>query len=136
MLVESTYIHSYEFYRKIIDDHEEDVDSSVNTIINNIGIYKECKGLANIFKPVSESIDVLQRETTHLAECVAEWCKLLTSPDLTSVKGLIKTRVEETMTPYHFIAYMLRPKYMGEGLCEKYVEQGRNELSGYQSFIS
>lgn len=32
-------------------------------------IDRVCKDLAKMFKPLSEAIDVLQKEETHLAEC-------------------------------------------------------------------
>lgn len=67
-------------------------------------------------KPISASLDRLQADHALLADVVREFIILETDDNLKPHKKLILQRKLNCVTPAHFCAYILHPKYMGENL--------------------
>jgi len=111
-----TYVRNKDIFLKIIDENEERLDSSITNIINNIGLYKEIKQLIIQLKPISISLDALQRDSANIADATKEFLSLLKSEELKMYTKLILKRFNDCITPAHILSFMLHPKYMGKGL--------------------
>lgn len=123
-----TFLKNRDFYMKIVDDHEDDIDGNIVKIINNVGMYKEVKHLQNQLMPISLALDKLQKEDATISDACDEWLKLLKNEDLEPYSKVIQSRFNENVTPVHFLAHMLNPIYMGKGIDEAKQEIARQWL--------
>lgn len=120
-----TYVRNKDVFLKIIDEHEEEVESNIQKIINNIGLYKEVKQLISQLKPINISLDVLQRDTSTIADATNTFLTLMKSEELRVYDKFVRKRFEDCITPAHILSYMLHPKYMGTGLTNDQEEIAR-----------
>lgn len=118
------YVQNKDVFMKIIDKYEE-VDTNIRNIINNIALYKEVKHLISLLKPISISLDVLQRDSSTIADVTNEFLTILKSEELGIYNKCLQKRFDECITPAHILSYMLHPKYMGKGLTSDQEELAR-----------
>lgn len=126
-----TYVRNKDMFLKIIDEHEEEVDSNIRNIINNIALYKEVKNLISMLKPIKHSLNELQRDSSTIADVTKEFLTLLECEELRNHNKFLQKRFKECITPAHILSYMLHPKHMGEGLTndqEEVARQWVNEI--------
>lgn len=120
-----TFLRNREFYLKIVDDHESDIDKNITKKINDVSIYKEAKSLYKQLKPIAAALDNLQSEEASISTACCEWLKLVNNNELQPYADILKFRFEQAITPAHILAYLLDPKYMGEGLTAPQQESTR-----------
>lgn len=72
-------------------------------------------------------MDRLQSDTATIADSVKEWLILLENQNLNKMPYLpiLEKRFSQCVTPAHFLAYMLHPKYNGNGLTVDQREKAR-----------
>ncbi len=98
----------------------------IRSKLMHMGIKINVEELLLRLKPISIALDRMQKDSCSIAEAVNIWKKLET--DLKENKVLInckksianksfKTRYYQALTPVHFLAYLLSPKYQPENLC-------------------
>lgn len=100
----------------IVDKYEDEIPANIINIINNIHLYKEAKHFFTQLKPLVAALDRLQAENATIADVVHEFLNLQENQDLKPYETLLNKRLEQCLTPVHFAAYMLHPKYKGEKL--------------------
>jgi len=122
-----TFIKNRPFLLQIIAKHEDIVEQLICNIINNVGLYREAKNLIDNLSPVAHALDRLQSDNTSIADACDVWGKLLMEECLQSHKEKIQKRFDHAMTPEHFLAYSLHPKYRGQNLTSDQV-QAAHEL--------
>ena len=125
-----TYITNRPFYIMIMAQHEELIEARIQTIINNVALFREAKHLLQTLTPIADALDKLQSDYTNIADACETWINLLQNDDLQPHRVQIQKRFDQAMTPNHFLAHCLHPKYRGRNLT---VEQ---LLGAHQLLIS
>lgn len=98
-----------------------------------------------LLKPLSVCLDRLQSDTATIADSVKEWLIILENQSLNKMPYLhiLEKRFSQCVTPAHFLAFMLHPKYNENGLTVDQREKARvwvtedisNDLKFNQIFI-
>lgn len=55
----------------------------------------------------------MQSDSCHLSDAVREWLTLLENKNLEMHFDSIQRRFKQAMEPFHFLAYMTDPRYIG-----------------------
>lgn len=113
------------FYQKIVEDHEDKIEKDIANLINNYNLYKQCKDLLIQLKPISVCLDVLQRDSATLADACSAWLGLMKEESLQPHIEIVEKRMSQSLEPFHFLAYLLHPKYQGDGLNSVQIESAR-----------
>ena len=71
------------------------------------------------------ALNTLQSDYSSIADSCNCWLKLVDDELLSPYKEKVHHRFLQTMTPFHFLAFCLHPKYRGRGL-------GREQLESHQ----
>lgn len=124
----SSYLKNRVSLLEIIDVHEEDIAVSIVRIVNNIAIYKEAKHLFKQLTPIAKALDFLQGDKSYIFDTVRLWIKLIENEDLRPYHDILFKRMNQSITPAHLVAYLLHPKFKGEGLTEIQKEDARSWL--------
>ena len=123
-----TYLTNKPFLLNILAQHEDVIDLSIVNLINSVGLYREAKNLYDQLIPISISLDKLQGEKSNIADSCEEWMKLLQLDELKCHQSKIQQRFKQAITPTHFLANMINPKYMGQKLSCEQQEEARGLL--------
>lgn len=127
-----TFLHNYSIYREIISENEDYFDKGdaeakqVREKINNMGIYTNALDLQKQLRSIGLALDKFQSDSVSLSEAVDVWLSLLSDKVLLPFRDVIQKRFNQAITPHHFVAYTMDPKYFGEKLTiqqEKVVEE-------------
>lgn len=59
----NNFIKKTPLYQKIVEDHEQEIDTSIAHTINDYNLYKQCKELLLQLKPIAVGLDTLQSDT-------------------------------------------------------------------------
>lgn len=102
-----SFLHNYNFMGQIIDDPAYNVDSSIKKLINNRGLVTQAKSMGTQLKKISGVLNQFQDDTKNLSDCILGWLTLLNDKEIMDeVRDSIKSRLEETATVHHIIAYL------------------------------
>ena len=70
----------------------------------------------------------VQSDSSNIANACEEWQDLLLNEDLNMHKELIVQRCNQALTPYHYLANILHPKYRGRKLSGDKEEMAKEHL--------
>lgn len=115
-------------YQKITEEHEDCIDRDISNLINNYNLYKQSKDTLSQLKPIADSLDRLQSDSATIDEACHTWLSLLKEECLQPRISDISKRMTQSMQPFHFLAYLLNPKYKGDGLSNTQKESARSFL--------
>lgn len=87
-IVWDTFLHNRPFFQKKVEDHENDIDTGIANLINNYNLYKQCKDLSAQLTPISDGLNILQRDKTSIADA----CQVCLSLPNESAQNLVKKR--------------------------------------------
>ena len=68
------------------------------------------------FKLISVYLDVLQQDSATLVDVCSAWLGLMKKESLQTHIETVEKRMSQSLEPLHFSAYLLHPKYQGDGL--------------------
>lgn len=128
-----TFIKNHSHYTKIINDHTSDIDLNIINIIRDFNLYSNVKDLLLQLKPVADALNIIQSNSSTLADSCHLWCSLMQNPILQSHYTKIKKRFNQALVPYHFVAYLLHPTYRGELMTYEQKENTRQFLEDIDS---
>ena len=89
------------------------MDQNIVARISDFNLLQQVKDLIKQLKPVSTALDIVQTDSTAIADACHLWCNLL-KDNLKPHFEKIKKKFEKAIFPCHFLAYLLHPKYKGE----------------------
>lgn len=107
-----SYLKNWAMIMKICEEHRKSIDNDIYNLVCNISLKRNTEDLLNCLKPISEAIDMLQKDNCNIARCVLIWKQLLLKlEEIIDASRLKKVneRYEQAITPYHIIAFMLSP---------------------------
>ena len=125
-----TYITNRPFYVLIMAQHDDLIEQRIQTLINNIALFHEAKHLIETLAPIARALDKLQSDYTSIADACETWISLLQNELLQPHRTKIQKRFDQAMTPNHFLANCLHPKYRGRHLTPEQL------LSAHQLLLS
>ena len=93
--------------------NENAIETRIMSIINNTGLSNQAKHLQDQLQPISNALNTLQSDHSSIADSCNCWLKLLDDELLSAYKAKVHHRFIQTMTPFHFLAFCLHPKFRG-----------------------
>ena len=120
-----SYIRNRPYMMLICAQNEEEIEPRIRTIINNIGLFNEVKSLVEQLSPIAQALDKLQSDKSSIADACEEFCGLQANPVLEPYKDTVKRRFDQAMTPSHFLANLLHPKYRGQRLTSTQIDEAQ-----------
>lgn len=108
-----SFLQNWHILVKICEEHRNDIDRDISTLVSNISIKRNAEDLLGRLKPISCALDLIQQDQCTIAHCVVIWKKLLIKLneklDSSADKKKVMSRYSQAITPYHIIAHMLSP---------------------------
>lgn len=100
---------------QICEENKDQIDSLIFQKVSNIKLKRSAEDFLKIIKPISVTLDKLQRTDAFLADAVEAWKELEAVFDDTitlNIKQMaaFQKRYAQALTPYHFLAYLLDPR--------------------------
>jgi len=115
-----SYIKHWPILLTICEQNRDKIDSSIANIVNNIGVKRSAEEFLQRLKPIAVALDKIQSDSCTIADTVEIWKTLET--DLALVNGdakqKFKKRLEQALSPYHFLANIMHPKFRGQSLTD------------------
>lgn len=111
-----TYIKNRPFLLLIIAQNEDLIDDRIKTLIHNTYLFNEAKHLHQQQGHIIKALNTLQSDQATIATACEVWINLLECQDLKPHHEKIQKRFDQVMTPAHFLANLLHPKYKGQKL--------------------
>ena len=107
--------------------HEDVLEPRIKSIISNTGLSSQAKYLQDQLQPIYNGLNTLQSDNSNIADACHIWLTLLNDELLNPYQEKVHLRFNQAMTPFHFLAFCLHPKYRGRGLNKEQLESA-NEL--------
>lgn len=124
-----TFITNRPFYLQIVDNNEDEIDNDIKCLVNNLHLYKEAKNMYNQLEPVAKALMKLQHDNNaNIADACEIYLELLQNEQLNPHFSKVKCSFDKAMTPVHFLAHLMNPKYKGEKLSQDQEESAREYL--------
>jgi hypothetical protein len=120
-----TFLRNRPAYLTISQNHEEDMERRIVTLINDFNLYRNAKDTLSQLKPVAVALDKLQSDKSSLAEACHQWISLLENESLRQHYKVIEKRFKQAIQPFHLMAYILHPSYGGSKLNAEQREEAR-----------
>ena len=120
-----TFLSNYAKYLEIRSE-EEEFSSATAKILDNIGILREANNLMKQLTAVGEALDKLQSDSVYLADAIDTWLDVTENKDLEPHMQHFQRRADQALEPFHYLANMMHPKFMGRRLTPVQVVLIRN----------
>jgi len=117
-----TFIKNRPFYIIIISQHDDVIERRIQNIINNVGLFREVKNMQEQLQPIAKALDQLQGDHVTIADSCNTWINLLDEESLQPFVTKVQHRFNQAMTPHHYLAHLLHPKYKGQNLHPEHIE--------------
>ena len=124
-----SYIKNRTFMIDIIQKHPQAIDNKVQRAIMDNTLFRKVVDMTNMLRPISIALLRAQADSTSLADGYDIMLKLVSDPVLQPQLSKIKKRRAQAIQPCHMVAYMLHPKYSGQGMDSEDVESARAWLA-------
>ena len=129
------YVDNWPVLVSVVESHPGEIDPAICEKVLDINLKRQTLDYLSKMKPLAVALDKLQRDSCHLADAVVIWKELAESFDEMSVADSLRleARMKVALTPAHFLAYHLDPRYFGSSLLTPgEVEQAMNFLSEHK----
>jgi hypothetical protein len=124
----NTFLKNRPFMLLVLAQNEDAIDARIRNLIQNVGLFNEAKHLSQQLEPVSKLLDSSQSESTSIADACEQWLDLVENENLDPHKDTVQKRFDQAMTPVHFLANILHPRYKGEKLYPEQISKAQDIL--------
>ena len=111
------YVDNWATLVTVVEAHREEIDSNICEKVLDINLKHQAMEHLSKMKPIAVALDRLQRDKCHLSDAVVIWKELQGKFDDMSVSlsdlMRFEARMSTTLTPAHYLAYRLDPRYHG-----------------------
>lgn len=125
------YISEWQKLLKICEENRNSIDTAIQRKIENIVLKRSVEDFLSLLKPISITLDSLQKNNASLSDAVKAWKGLEAKFEETEISirqlAMFKKRYEQAMTPSHFLAYLLDPTHTTNHLSEEEEESALEE---------
>lgn len=127
----SSFLHNYHKYVTIASEHQDQFETRIAKILDNVAIYKECLTLNKQLDIISSALDELQKDSTTLSRAVEIWKNVMEAEELKQHKDVIVKRYKQIIRPEHFVANIMDAKYGGGKLTSEEEEEAEAWIMQY-----
>ncbi|XP_067412762.1 heterogeneous nuclear ribonucleoprotein U-like protein 1 isoform X2 [Emydura macquarii macquarii] len=115
------FIKNWPILIKLCEENRDKIDGSISSKVSNIGLKRNVEDMLSILKPISIASNKLQRNCCCIADAVEIWKALQETlkkeiPHQKVKLQAVKKRMDQALTPPHFLANILDPRYKGRCL--------------------
>lgn len=118
-----------DFYLKIAETHEDQIERNIVKIIHKLALMKEVKHLILQLVSIAVALDKLQSENASISDCLEQFValenKCETDGILEPYKHLVEKRFNDCITLAHIVAFLLNPKHIEKDFDPDLEEIGR-----------
>ena len=101
---------------QVIQNNPDSIDNSIQKKVMDIRLFIQVRDLAEQLRPIAISLDRAQSDTTTLADAYDIMKRLMNETVLASHRNAVQKQKDQAILPCHMVAYMLHPKYAGNGM--------------------
>lgn len=138
-----SYIVNWPILVNVCRENRSAIDTNISRKVNDLQIKSNAEGHLEILKKISVALDKTQSNKCTLSEVSEVWIDLRNQFEILledckidqSTFQHFKKRYEMAMTPCHYLANILDPKYKGQHLNEEEMDQGMNYVLEYHPEI-
>ncbi|XP_053102956.1 uncharacterized protein LOC128323583 [Hemicordylus capensis] len=115
------YIKNWPILMTVCEQNRDKIDGTVTAKILNIGLKRNVEHMLSILKPISESLNKIQKNSCFIADAVEIWKELSehlkTELHMDRIKlQALKKRMGQVLSPAHFLANIVNIQYQGQNL--------------------
>lgn len=122
-----SYLDNWSVLLRVCEEHRDSIDRVVAEKVENIGIKRSAEDYLSRMKPIACSLDKVQRNTSTISDAVSHWRQL--EQDMSNcpecppnVMKSVKERMQQALTPAHYLAYLIHPIYRGKALTSEQID--------------
>ena len=123
-----TFIRNRPFMMLIVAQNEELIETRIQKILHNVGLFNEVKNLHTQLHPISAALDKLQSDSATIADACETWLDLLQSTELEPYCETVDKRFRQAMTPTHYLANLLHPVFRGKKLDSDHINSAQEMM--------
>ena len=106
-----TFLFNYNYYLKICDEEPHLFSPNEKRILDNQQIKEAASHMLQQLNVVTQSLNVMQSDSSNLCDALDCWLSLSSSPILSDkLKSKIEERMKKAITLYHTLAKMVSTK--------------------------
>ena len=112
-----SFLRNWPILVQVCEEHRDRIDKDIARQVTNLSLKRNVEDYLQLLKPISVALDKVQSNTCVISEAVEVWLCLhstLKENQSQSVLDKVEKRMRTTLTPYHFLAHILDPRYFGE----------------------
>lgn len=116
-----SYLGNWATIMAIAEEHRAEISNDIYNTITNIGLKRNVEDYCEILSPIAIALDKMQRQSVGLSDAVVIWHELTTQlhGKLTTEKQAhVVKRRSMCLTPAHFLAFLLDPRYLGQTILD------------------
>ncbi|XP_053163610.1 uncharacterized protein LOC128350053 [Hemicordylus capensis] len=115
------YIKNWPILMTVCEQNRDKIDGTITARILNIGLKRNVEHMLSILKPISESLNKIQKNSCFIADAVEIWKELSehlkTELHMDRIKlQALKKRMGQVLSPAHFLANIVNIQYQGQNL--------------------
>lgn len=127
------YLDNWHLLYKICDENRSAVDGTIFAKIKDIKIKSIAEEYLIKLKKIAVSLDKIQADCCTISEATHIWLDWKTFFEIevrsSEMLKFFTNRFEKAMSEYHYLAYILDPRYIGEKLTEEQLDSTMNYVS-------
>lgn len=112
-----SFLRNWPILVQVCEEHRENIDKDVAKQVTNLSLKRNVEDYLQLLKPIAVALDKVQSNTCVISEAVEAWLSLystLKEHASRSVLEKVEKRMRQALTPNHFLAHILDPRYFGE----------------------
>ncbi|KAI6649837.1 Transposase [Oopsacas minuta] len=118
-----SYISNWHILVQVCEEYRDEINSNIGNKVKNYSIKRNAEDLFIRLKPISVALDRIQRENAIISDTVEVWKTLyedlLSSQQPAHVLRKVDERAAQAISPAHYSANLIDPRYRGRKLTEK-----------------
>ncbi|CAH2086229.1 unnamed protein product [Euphydryas editha] len=114
-----SYTSNWHCLEKVCTEYKPILDLTIARSVQNIELKENVEIYLTKLKKISVALNRVQKEMCVISECTDIWKTLLSLEWSQEEQNKLIARYHTAMTPAHFAAYLLDPKYNGVALTEE-----------------
>ena len=130
------YIDNWAILVKVVESHRAAIDSAICDDVLDISLKRRAEDYLSRMKPIAIALDKLQSDKCLISDAVVIWKELQEKFEDRSIIDHFKfdARISTALTPAHYLAYHLDPRYHDSNLLSiEEIQKGMNFLSEHHS---
>ena len=110
------YLDNWAELVKVVEEHRYEIDSDIHDMVKDFELKSRTADYLSKMKPIAVALDKLQSDKCNISDAVVIWKDLQEAfEDMPlSVSSKFEERMSSALTPAHYLAHLLDPRYYGK----------------------